>query len=147
MYIMESLNCEIKEKMAMNVKSYFLNLLPVRIVISSIILIIKPNLTFSIAIIWQALYLKSYLCIPRNETARPRFQFLHSWICEQFINSQVLSAYLVQQNRQTDPGNILITHRYINDCGNWETEHSVLEITRHTVSFLGIHQSEPGICS
>jgi hypothetical protein len=32
-----------------------------------------------------ALYLKSVLCIPRNETARPGSQFQHSWICERFI--------------------------------------------------------------
>jgi hypothetical protein len=42
----------------------------------------------------RALYRKSNLCIPRNETAQPRSQFLCSCICEQFIYSQDLSAYL-----------------------------------------------------
>jgi hypothetical protein len=32
-------------------------------------------------------------CIPRNETARPRSQFLHSCICERCIYSQDQSAY------------------------------------------------------
>jgi hypothetical protein len=31
---------------------------------------------------------------PINETARPRSQFVHSCICEEFINFQVRSAYL-----------------------------------------------------
>ncbi len=34
-----------------------------------------------------ALQTRSDLCIPRNETARPRSQFPHSCICERFINS------------------------------------------------------------
>ncbi len=42
----------------------------------------------------SALYWKSNLCIPRNETMQPRSQFLCSCICEQFIYSQDLSAYL-----------------------------------------------------
>jgi hypothetical protein len=43
----------------------------------------------------------------------------------------------LQQNRQTDPGNIKIFH-------SWETKHynSVLEIT---FSFLGIYKWEPDI--
>jgi hypothetical protein len=39
------------------------------------------------------LYKKSFLCIPRNETAQPRSQFLHTCICERFIYSQDWSAY------------------------------------------------------
>ncbi len=72
------------------------------------------------------LYRKSDLCIPRNETARPRFQFLHSCVCEQFIYSQVQSAYLAAA-KQADR-----SWEYIHECGNWEIEHynSVLEITR-----------------
>jgi hypothetical protein len=50
----------------------------------------------------------------------------------------------LQQNRQTDPGNIKMYHRYMYECRNWETEHynSVLEITAY---FLGIHKWEPDI--
>jgi hypothetical protein len=41
----------------------------------------------------HTLYQKSDLYIPRNETAGPRFQFLHSCICERFIYSQDRSTY------------------------------------------------------
>jgi hypothetical protein len=34
--------------------------------------------------VWGTLYRKSDLCIPRNETARPRSQFLYSCICDRF---------------------------------------------------------------
>jgi hypothetical protein len=48
------------------------------------------------------------------------------------------------QNRQTDPAWKYINLSKIYECGNRETEHYnfVLEIT---VSFLGIHEWEPGI--
>jgi hypothetical protein len=56
------------------------------------------------------------------------------------------STYCIslQQNRQTDPGNIYVNLSQIYECRNWEAEHynSVLEIT---VSFLGIHKWEPDI--
>ncbi len=53
----------------------------------------------------------------------------------------------LQINRQTDPGNIYIAHRYMNvEIGRqniiilfWKSEGWV-------VSFLGINKSEPGIC-
>ncbi len=54
---------------------------------------------------------RSDLCIPRNETALPRSQFPHSWICERFIYSQDPSAYLAAEKQETDPGNIEIAHR------------------------------------
>jgi hypothetical protein len=53
---------------------------------------VQPVLT-----VHHTLYRKSDLCIPRNETARPRFQFLHSCICERFIHSRDRSAYLAAQ--------------------------------------------------
>jgi hypothetical protein len=64
----------------------------------------------------STLYRKSSLCIPRNETAWPRSQCLHSCISEQFIYSQDRSAYLPAAKYcwQTDPGNIEIAHRYMN---------------------------------
>jgi hypothetical protein len=48
----------------------------------------------------------------------------------------------LHQNRQTDPGNILISQIY--EFRNWETVHfdSALEIT---VSILGIQKWEPDI--
>jgi hypothetical protein len=57
---------------------------------------------------------RSDLCIPRNETARPRSQFPHSCICERFIYSQ-------------DVGK---SH----ECRNWERG--------RTVSFLEIFVSK-----
>jgi hypothetical protein len=46
----------------------------------------------------------------------------------------------LQQNRQTDPGNIKISHRYMSAVHH----NSVSEIT---VSFIGIHKWEPDIYS
>ncbi len=60
----------------------------------------------------------SDLCIPRNETAQPRYfqnrikypvsQFPHTCICERFILyiPRIGLPILLQANRQTDPGNI-----------------------------------------
>ena len=66
---------------------------------------------------------KSFLRIPRNQTARPRSRFLLSCIYERFLYSQDWSACLhciwLQQNWQTDPGNICVNH----ECENWVTEH------------------------
>jgi hypothetical protein len=58
-------------------------------------------------IAFHTLYRKSYLRIPRNETARPGSQFLNSCICEQFIYiPRIALPIWMQQNRQTDPGNM-----------------------------------------
>ncbi len=49
------------------------------------------------------------LCIPRNETALPRSQFLHSCICERFIYSRDRSAYLAEAKISTEKlGNRLV---------------------------------------
>ncbi len=50
------------------------------------------------------LYRKSDLCMPRNETARPRYQSLQS-VNDLYIPRIALPIWL-QQNRHTDPGNI-----------------------------------------
>jgi hypothetical protein len=50
----------------------------------------------------NALYRKFEASISRNETARPRSQFLHSCICERFIYFHGRSANAVQQNRWTE---------------------------------------------
>jgi hypothetical protein len=54
-----------------------------------------------------ALYRKIVLCIPKNEIARPRSQFLHSWgtVRDLYIPRIGLPIWL-QQNSQTYPGNI-----------------------------------------
>ncbi len=70
----------------------------------------------------KTLYRKLETNIPRKETARPRSQFLHSYIYERFIYSQDLYAYLAQQKRWTY------------ECGNGERGRAV--------SFLGIHKSD-----
>jgi len=53
-----------------------------------------------------ALYRKSHLCIPRNETARliPN-SCIHVSVSDLYIPRIGLPIWL-QQNRQTDPGNI-----------------------------------------
>ncbi len=53
-----------------------------------------------------ALQWKSHLYIPFLGIAQPQPQFPHSCVCERFIYSQDRSTYFLQQNRQTDGGNI-----------------------------------------
>ncbi len=78
----------------------------------------------------SVLYQKSDLCIPRNETAQPRSQFLHSCICERFICSQERSAFLAAA-KWADRSWEYVNRSQMHECG-WETElyNSVLEITR-----------------
>ncbi len=70
---------------------------------------------------------KTDLFIPRNETAQPRSQFLHSCtrICARFLYSQYRSSYLASAKSWE-----YINRSQILEYGNWETEHydSVLEI-------------------
>jgi hypothetical protein len=61
----------------------------------------------------NALYQRFETNIPRNETARPRSQFPHSFICKRFIYSHPRSANAIQLNGRTDRGNILIALRYM----------------------------------
>jgi hypothetical protein len=61
-----------------------------------------------------ALQRKSHLCIPFLGIARPQPQFPHSCVCERFILTQQRSSYFLQQNRQTDGGNISIAHTRMN---------------------------------
>ena len=49
---------------------------------------------------------KSHLCISFLGIARPQSQFPHSCVYERFIYSQDRSTYFLEQNRQTNPGNI-----------------------------------------
>ncbi len=74
--------------------------------------------------LYPTLHRKFETCIPRNETARPCSQFLHSCICEGFIFFQERSPAVWSWE--------YINRSQIHECGNWETEHynSVLEITR-----------------
>ncbi len=72
--------------------------------------------TSTISSFWTTLQRRFKLCVPRNQTGRPCSQFPYSYICERFIYSQDRSPILLQPNRQTDRGNILIKYinRYIN---------------------------------
>ncbi len=54
-----------------------------------VVVLFRSNLSFP-----PTLYRKSDLCIPRNETARPHSQFLHSCICKRFIYSQEPDIYI-----------------------------------------------------
>ncbi len=56
---------------------------------------------------------KSDLCIPRNETARPCSQFLHSWVCERFLYSQDQSAYLAAAKKSRP---LLGTYKSLTDA-------------------------------
>ncbi len=71
---------------------------------------------------YSTLYWNFETYIPRNETAGPRSQFLHS--CIWFIYSHHRSS-AVQSWKYINRTQIL-------ECANWETKHynSVLEITR-----------------
>ncbi len=63
-------------------------------------------------------------------------------------NPRIRLPIWLQQNRQTDPGNINSILLTDIECSNWETEHynSVLEITKPCKSFFsGNHESEPDI--
>ncbi len=85
------------------------------------------------------LYQKSDLCIPRNDTAQPRSQFVHSCICERFIYSKDRSAYLAA-GKQSDRNWEYINHSKKHECGNLKTEHynSVLKIKRPCSFISGI---------
>ncbi len=58
---------------------------------------------------------KSNLWIPGKGIAGPQTQFLHSCVCKRFIYSHAGSGphIWVQQNRQTNPGNIEISRRHM----------------------------------
>jgi hypothetical protein len=51
---------------------------------------------------YNMLYRKFDTNIPRNETARPRSQFLHSCICERFIYFHDRCAYFAVLGLRTD---------------------------------------------
>jgi hypothetical protein len=82
----------------------------------------------------NALYRKFETNIPRNETAQPCSQFLHSCICERFIYSLDQSANPIQQNRQTYRLWEYINRSQIHECRNWKRGCAL----RRAVSFLGI---------
>jgi hypothetical protein len=62
----------------------------------------------------HTLYLKSYLCIPRNETARPN-SYIRVSVSDLYIPRISLPIWL-QQNRQTDPG----IYKTLTDTGMWK---------------------------
>ncbi len=76
--------------------------------------------------------MKIRLCIPRNETVRPRSQFRHSCICERFIHSQDQSTYFAAA-KLVDRSWEYINRSQIHELRNWERGRAV--------SFLGIFVS------
>ncbi len=66
----------------------------------------------------KTLYRKFEINFSRNETARPRSQFLHSSICEQFVHSHDRSTYFAAAKWED-------RWEYINR-GNWERGRAVL---------------------
>ncbi len=83
---------------------------------------------------YATMYQNSDLCSPRNESAWPSSQFLHSCICERLIYSTPGSVCLLSSIKKGRPilGILYINLLQIHECGNWDTEryNSVLEITR-----------------
>jgi hypothetical protein len=76
---------------------------------------------------------KSHICIPFLGIDRPQSQFPHSCVSvSDLYISRICPHIWLQQNRQTDPGDICINLSQIYERRNWETEHynSVLEIRR-----------------
>jgi hypothetical protein len=71
--------------------------------------------------------------IPRNETARPRPQFLHSCICERFIYSHDRSTNAIQQIGGPIVGIYKSFTDTVHECRSWEHGHAV--------SFLGLFVS------
>ncbi len=76
--------------------------------------------------------------IPRNKTARPRSQSLHSCICERFVYIPMICPLIcLQQNRWTNREQIWIAQRVMNvEIGN----------EGRAVPFLGIHETDL-VCS
>ncbi len=80
------------------------------------------------------LYRKFDLCIPKNETARPHSQFLHSCICERFMYSPNQSAFLPAKISRPMMG----IYKSLTDIWMWK-------LGCHAVSFLGTYKSGPNI--
>jgi hypothetical protein len=75
-----------------------------------------------------------------KQRSLPHSPFLHACIRERFIYSHDQSS--------ADRSCKYINRSQARECGNWEIKHynSIFEITRPpSVSFLGIHKSEPDI--
>jgi hypothetical protein len=80
-------------------------------------------ITYSVKMRPDSLYWKSdFTCIPKDENAQPRSQFLYSCICERFIYSLDQSTYLAAA-KLADRSWDYISRSQIHECGNWETEH------------------------
>ncbi len=78
----------------------------------------------------KTVYRKFKTNIPRNETARPQFQYLHSCFCERFIYSHDRSAYCYRKIGGPIVG--IYKCSQIHECGIWDC----------AVSFLGVHKSD-----
>ncbi len=80
-----------------------------------VILMQNINLDAKIYESHHTLQRKSHLCIPRKGIARPQFQFPHSCVRERDLYFPRIGPHIyLQQNRQTDQGNIWSAHRYMN---------------------------------
>jgi hypothetical protein len=66
---------------------------------------------------------KIHLCNPFLGIARPQSQYPHPVSVSNLYIPRIGQHISLQQNRQTDPGYMWISHRYIYECRNWETEH------------------------
>ncbi len=89
-----------------------------------VLLSLRANIVFDIT-----LHRKLETNIPRKETAWSSFQFLHSCICERFINSHDRSSYFSVLHLRTIVGIYKSLTNTIHECRNWEPGRAI--------SFLG----------
>ncbi len=72
--------------------------------------------------------------IPRNETAWPQSQFLHSCFCEWFICPTIVCLFCCRKICRPILGIYCINRSQIHECGNWDWGRAV--------SFLRVHKSD-----
>jgi hypothetical protein len=87
----------------------------------------------------RTLHPKSHLFIPFQGITRPLYFHIHVFVRDLYI-PRIGPHIWLQQNRQTYPGNIKISHRYMSvGIGR----QNILILFCCSVLFLGIHNWEP----
>ncbi len=82
----------------------------------------------------KTVYRKFETYIPRNESAPPQSQFIHSCVCERFIYSHDRSAHSAA-GKYVGRSWEYINHSQIHECGNWDWGCAVSYLLFHI--FLG----------
>ncbi len=86
----------------------------------------------------KTVYRKFETSIPRNETARPQSQFIHSWFCERFIysNTRIRLSILLQENMWE-----YINRSKIHECRNLDWGRSVSFLGEHNRIFFAVRNA------